>query len=347
MSDNMIFVDFGVFSIYWYGVFMGLGIFPAALAFSLLRRMQGESFSSGVTVALISMPTALVTSRIFYCWFGKASFPNGIMDCLNLMSGGYAMYGALLGIVAVLLIYSAVCKKSAPQLLDAAVPPVAFVIAVGRFASITGDTDVGFSVSSSLLQRLPFAVWSESEQSWLLWTGFFEGTAAVIIFAFTLVVFLMKYRKKSEGMLSGDVTLMFMLTYGLSQAMLESMRDDSLFMVSLGFVRINQIISIVIAVVAIIIIAVRVCLVKRPAVPDVILWIICAAALGLAVYSEFKMNVVSMVRNYVIMGVSLTVMLAIALFLFFTSVKHRRNSKPEQRAGTKSADSRMSGEERA
>ena len=324
MSENIFFVDFGSFSIYWYGVFIGCAVFVAALVFCILRRLQGESFTSALRISLISMPTALITARIFYCWFGKASFTNGIMECANLMTGGYALYGALLGILAVLIVYSCVCGKSTLQMIDAAIPAVSLTICIGRFASITSGGDMGFNISSESIQKFPFAIWSESEQSWILWVGFFEGLAALLIFIFTLVIFILKYKLNSTSLQYGSVTLMFMLTYGLSQTILESMRSDSLFMVSLGFVRISQIISFIIAVTAIVIIIVNRCIISTPDIPNIALWAICAAAIGAAMYCEFKMNASVMVKNYIIMGVALVVMMSIALFMFFQNAKLRK-----------------------
>lgn len=323
MTDNMIFVDFGLFTIYWHGIFMGLNIFLTILIFSYLCKKQSVSFYFGLTAALISASIALVTSRIFYCWFSQAAFSNGINDFLDLMSGGYAMYGALLGVLITLLLYSVVKKRAFWQILDAAVPAISFSIAIGRFASITSNSDIGFSVSNKLLQRFPVSVWSESEQSWFLWVGFFEGIIAAIIFIITLTVFLMKYKYGKKALSFGDTTLLFMLIYGLSQSMLESMRNDSLFMVSLGFVRINQIISILLAVIAVVIIIVKGCFIKRPVAANIIMWVICLAALGMAVYCEFTMSATTMVMNYVIMGASLLTILLIALFMFSSNINKK------------------------
>ena len=321
MSDNIIFIDFGTFSIYWYGVFMGLAVFLSALVFSLSRKMQNESFSASMICSLVSMPAALVTGRVFYCWFGKASFGGGLTDCINLAAGGYALYGALFGVLLVITAFSAASKKSVLQTLDAAVPAISLAITIGRFASILSSSDIGFSVSSSWFQKLPFSVWSESEQSWILWVGFFEGIIALITFVFTTIIFFLKYKKATKGMQNGDITLLFMIMYGLSQTLLESMRNDSLFMVTLGFVRISQIISIVLAIAAIVIIIVKGCRLRKPNILNIILWIFYVAALSVAVYCEFEMNAVIMVRNYIMMGVSLSIMLVISLILFFNNVR--------------------------
>ena len=326
MSDNLIFIDFGAFAIYWHGIFMGAAVLIAALIFSCLRKIQKESFSSSLLTAVISMPAALVFSRIFYCWFGKSSFEGGIKDCLTLLSGGYALYGALFGIMSVLIICAVISKKSLLMMSDAAVPAVALAIAVGRFASCTSGSDIGFAISTEKLQRFPFSVWSEPEQSWILWVGFFEGIAAVIIFIFTSIMFMKQYKFNAKGTRYGDITLMFMAMYGLSQSILESMRNDSLFMVTLGFVRISQIISILLAVTAFIIIMVKNCRLQKPSTANIILWTAYAVELGVAIYCEFKMNVSVMVLHYILLAISLTAMLIVTLFTYFQNKRLLSNT---------------------
>ena len=304
---------------------MGTAVLAAALSFCLLRKLQKESFSEALNVALFALPAALVLGRIFYCWFGKSSF-TGLGDCFSLANGGYGLYGALAGLLTVILIFCRVRRQSVLPMIDAAVPPVAAVIAVGRFASITSGDDIGFDVSSPALEHLPFILWSEAEQSYILWVGFWEGIAAAVIFVFTLTLFAARYGFGVRGLGDGCCVLMFMLTYGLSQAMLESMRNDSLYMVTLGFVKISQIISILMGVTAAVIVAVRSIRLKKPDVSRIVLWSVCAAALGLAVYCEFEMNAVVMVRHYIMMGLSLAFIMAASVYVFFRNATGRTES---------------------
>ena len=155
MSDNTVFLEYGSFSVYWYGLFMAMAVFLAAILFSVFRKLQGNSFVSGLSVSLISMSSALVLSRVFYCWFAKASFVGGIKDYMDLSKGGYALYGALLGIVAVLAVYSYLKEQSFTELLDAAAPAILLATAVGRFASILSNDDIGFELECRMPYGLP------------------------------------------------------------------------------------------------------------------------------------------------------------------------------------------------
>ena len=338
MSDNTVFLEYGSFSVYWYGLFMAMAVFLAAILFSVFRKLQGNSFVSGLSVSLISMSSALVLSRVFYCWFAKASFVGGIKDYMDLSKGGYALYGALLGIVAVLAVYSYLKEQSFTELLDAAAPAILLATAVGRFASILSNDDIGFELTSQNASGMPYAIWSSTDNAWILWVGYFEGMIAAAAFVFTSVIFFLKYRCNAAGFTSGGCALVFMLMYGYSQAILESMRNDSLFMITLGFVRISQIISIVMAVAATVILSVRTCRLSKPKTAHVVVWVGSVACLGAAVYCEFKMNALQMFQNYLIMGLSLGFMLGGSLFLFFYDIRLRASLPKEENASVEKDD---------
>ena len=318
MSENWIFVDFGSFAIYWYAVFMVLAAAAASRLFVLSRRWQGEDASRAWNTALCAMPAALIGSRIFYGWFGVASFTGGWRDFLDLSSGGYAFYGAAGGILLALAISAAVRKESFVRLLDAAIVPLAAALVIVRIAGITSGEDMGFPVQTDSPGKLPFLIWSEAEQSWNVWVGFFEGIAAAVILAVCAVFFASRYVRHGKGARDGDTTLLFMMMYGLSQSVFESMRNDSLFMVTLGFVKISEIVSVVMAVAAFVIVAVRYGRVRKNARGLVISCACYAVLLTAAVICEFKMNAVDLMRNYVIMSVSLGLMLVISFRLLLS-----------------------------
>ena len=327
MSDHTMFLDFGLFSINWYGLMMGVTVLLTAGLYVLLRRRQGENAENSLTTALIAMPAALVGARVFYCWFAKALFAGGVIEMMNLLTGGYALYGALLGILPVISARGLRGGKSLPAMLDAVCPPLSFAIAAEKWAGLINGSDIGFSVSAPWVQRFPFSLLSAADQTYYLWVGFFEGLTAAILCAALAAVFLTQYPQGRSGTRRGDVTLLFMMGYGFSQSFWESLRDDSLFMVTLGFVRINQIISIVMAAAALILLMVRRGRRKGVSAADIGLWTLCGAALALAVYCEFTMNAVSMTRNYILLAVSLSSMLTAGVLLLVESRRHTADER--------------------
>lgn len=327
MNEHLVFLDFGSIEIYWFGFFAGCAVLAASIIFCRLRKMQGEEYSDALDVILYALPAAFLFARVAYCWFRQASFSRGLKDFFCLTDGGYSLHGALVGLLFVILLRARFSGKSAVKMLDASVPALSFAIAIGRFAGITGFEGTGFEVSSHGSVPMPFLLWSDTDQAWVVWVGFFQGLIALLLTGMTLWLFYKKYQLHTNGLNEGCVTLCFMLTYGLSQALLESMRSDSLFMITLGFVRIDQIVSIVMAVVAIVLISVDYCKVCGLSSSIVMLWLICAMALTLAVVCEFSLNATYLGLLYLFMFVSLTTMWIIAAWMFNMTVKERLKTK--------------------
>lgn len=330
MTDHFVFLDFGSFEIYWFGFLVGCAVFIASLIYCRMRRMQGEDASEALVTAILAIPSAFVLARLSYCWFRKASFYGRASEYFSLTYGGYALHGAIAAILIVLLIRSRMSKKSIIKMLDAAAPALSVAIAIGRFAGRTSGEEGGYEINTAY--ELPFLMWSEADQAKLLWVGFFEGIFAVIIAAVTFVLFYQKYRLHRAGLREGCVTLAFMLTYGLSQAFLESLRGDSLFMITLGFVRIDQIIAIVMAVAAIVVIIVENYRLKGLSLGSVMRWLICASALTVAVICEFTLNTTYMVLIYACMFLELTVMWIVAARIFHESVRIRARKNTDSKS---------------
>lgn len=302
MAESAKFLDFGFFSVYWYGLIIGAGLLAAMLLFSSLRKAQGEDFRGGFTLAFASLPAALVCGRIFYCWFGRPMFPGGMKEFLDLTTGGNAFYGAVAGLLAVVGIYCLCSRKSMLVLLDAASPAVALALAVGRFAGILCGSDKGFVLEGNDFSGTVYVVWSEQDNAWFLWVGFYEGIAAIVTLCATLAVFVRKYLLKGKKHASGDAALAFMLFHGLSQSILESMRDDSLYMSTIGFVRISQIISFLLAIAAFVIVCVRVIRTGGLSLKSCVTAVMVVVSMTIAVVCEFRMNATSMGSIYFIMG---------------------------------------------
>ena len=87
---------------------------------------------------------------------------------------------------------------------------------------------------------------------------------------------------------------------------------------TLGFVKISEIVSIVMAVAAFVIVAVRYLRVRKNGWGLAVSCVCYAALLTAAVICEFKMNAVDLLRNYGIMSVSLGLMLVISFRLLLS-----------------------------
>lgn len=303
---NTVALYFGGIFIHWHGIVMAVAALCTVLCAVLLQKSKGGSVKDIVLIALIGFIPSVIIGRVFYCYFMQESF-TGFSQMLRFADGGTALYGFAAGYLLTIVIYCRRRRISIAQMLDIAAPAAAVGICIGRIASYFSGDDLGRAVANEKMQKLPYAVYSAETGEWNLAVFSFEAIAAFVVFAILIVFFTLK-DSKALTIRDGDIALLFILLYGIPQTVFESMRSDSLFLISLGFVRISQIISILIATLSFVIFSIR--SVKRGlSAFHFVVWGACLCCIGLAFWMEFCMTSVTAVRNYTIMCLCLAVYL--------------------------------------
>ncbi len=312
-------------SVYWHGLIMAIAILAFVLAASGFRRLQGRNDRSVLLATVIGMPLALVLSRVVFWCFSTAYF-NGFGDSLvNLSNGGYSLLGAMLGVLlAVIITNSALKLCDFKGLLDAIAPAAALGICIGRLSGYFSLDDRGKILETDAVRRFPFAVYDASGGNWRLSVFALEAIAAGIVFVACTAMFVYVYRTKS-GVRSGNVCLLFLCLFGVTQGTLESMRLDSLFMNTLGFVRVMQIASLVMIVFVLVVYSVTSIKSIGLRVYHLVSWIASLGLLGLAFYMEFRIHSAVLMRNYAVMISCLAIVGFFSYRLFVLTYSDLRN----------------------
>ncbi len=312
--DNPVAIYFCGIFIYWHGLIMALAGLCAAACAVLLRKARGESAKDILFIALTGFVPSMVLGRIFYCYFMQEAFADK-SQMLKIGDGGIAFYGFAAGYVITIILYCLVRRINLLQMLDDAAPAAAVGICIGRIASFFSGDDLGRAVENENLQHLPIAVFSAERGEWNLAVFTFEAIAALVIFALLAAMLWLKGTKHIV-IRDGDIVLMFMLLYGIPQTVFESMRMDSLFLISLGFVRISQVISIIVATVPFVLFSIRSAK-KGVTAFHWIIWAVCLCGIALAFWMEFCMTSATAVRNYTVMSICLAdyLLSGVALYL--------------------------------
>lgn len=300
--------------VYWHSIVIALAVLAALACASFLRAGQDSAPSDVWIVALAGFLPSMLIGRIYYCHFAQESFSDA-SEMYRLGAGGYALYGVMAGYLLTAVIFCKLTKKQLAPLLDAAAPAAALGIAIGRAASFFSGDDFGAAITNPELQRLPYAVYSESRGEWNLAVFSFEAISALVIFAVLMLLYLCR-DSKAFCFRNGDIMLMFMFLYGIPQTVFESMRNDSLFLISLGFVRISQVISILMSTAVFAVFSIRSA--KRGVTHlHVLGWFFCLTRIALAFWMEFCITAETAVRNYTIMSLCLMFYLFVGLALYF------------------------------
>jgi len=331
--DNPVAIYWSGVSVYWHSVIIALAAAATLICASVLYKARGGSFVDIGLAALLGFIPSMELGRIYYCYFAQEGFSSS-QEMYQLGKGGYALYGVMAGYMLTIWLYSILVKKKTAAMFDAIAPAAALGIAIGRFASYFSGDDFGRAVTDPEKQHFPIAVYSYSRNEWNLAVFSFEAIAALVVFIALLALF---NQKGSKDFLyrDGDTALMFLLLYGIPQTVFESMRNDSLFLISLGFVRISQVISILLATLAFIIFCVRS---GKKGLTNLhyIVWVLCLGCIALAFWMEFCITNETAVRNYTIMSLCLLFYMFIGLALYFDGssrdmMKPSAPAHPQQR----------------
>ena len=304
---------------YWNSVVLALAAGAASCIFLAFYLPGGRPGAAAAAV-----PGALVLSlffgRLLHWYFRPDSYPGFWSAITDYTSGGYALMGCFVGCAAAAgLVRLLRLEPFAPAMLDAMSLGGCAGIAVGRLACFFSAADRGQLMPFTALPlAYPVNNVVTGAPEYRLATFVLQAMAAALIFAALAVFFLLGKKRRT-----GDVALLFLLLYGLTQAVLDSTRYDSLYLRSNGFVSAVQLLSAAALVGVSALFSARMVKgrgMRRRYVP---LWIGMLALLGGAGYMEYfvQRHGDRALFSYAIMTACLGIFTALSLLTYRAAVK--------------------------
>lgn len=304
---------------YWNSVVLALAAGAASCIFLAFYLPGGRPGAAAAAV-----PGALVLSlffgRLLHWYFRPDSYPGFWSAITDYTSGGYALMGCFVGCAAAAgLVKLLRLEPFASAMLDAMSLGGCAGIAVGRLACFFSAADRGQLMPFTALPlAYPVNNVVTGAPEYRLATFVLQAMAAALIFAALAVFFLLGKKRRT-----GDVTLLFLLLYGLTQAVLDSTRYDSLYLRSNGFVSAVQLLSAAALVGVSALFSARMVKgrgMRRRYVP---LWIGMLALLGGAGYMEYfvQRHGDRALFSYAIMTACLGIFTALSLLTYRAAVK--------------------------
>ncbi len=304
---------------YWNSIVLALAAGAASCIFLAFYLPGGRPGAAAAAV-----PGALVLSlffgRLLHWYFRPDSYPGFWSAITDYTSGGYALMGCFVGCAAAAgQVRLLRLEPFAPAMLDAMSLGGCAGIAVGRLACFFSAADRGQLMPFTALPlAYPVNNVVTGAPEYRLATFVLQAMAAALIFAALAVFFLLGKKRRT-----GDVTLLFLLLYGLTQAVLDSTRYDSLYLRSNGFVSAVQLLSAAALVGVSALFSARMVKgrgMRRRYVP---LWIGMLALLGGAGYMEYfvQRHGDRALFSYAIMTACLGIFTALSLLTYRAAVK--------------------------
>ena len=242
--DRVAFSVFGL-DIYWYALFITLGIVLAYLYCTYMGKKEGLSSDTFIDILLWGIPSGVIGARLYYVVFNLDYFLNHPNEIFAIRNGGLAIYGAVIFAVLSALIYLKVKKINVLKVFDICVIGLLIGQATGRWGNffnqeafgtntnliwgMTGDKikiylnnllESGVNINPDLPVHPTFLYES-------LWN----------VLGIILLHFISKKKK-----FNGQIFSLYIIWYGFGRMLIEGLRTDSLMFMGL---RISQIVGII------------------------------------------------------------------------------------------------------
>ena len=241
-------LDLGPIQIYWYSIFIFLGMLVACFAIykEAKKREIEEEFLVNLTFNTIIL--GIIGARLYYVLFNLPYYLNNPIEILEIWNGGLAIHG---GIIAGLLFIIYYCKKHEVniwKMLDIIVVGLIIAQAIGRWGNFFNSEAYGPITTEENLRSLGIPsfvingmyILGEYRQP----TFFYESVWC--LFGYCAMLLIRNYKYLKIGQLTG----FYLIWYGIIRFIIEAMRTDSLM---LGPIKMAQLVSIVFVISGIII----------------------------------------------------------------------------------------------
>ena len=299
MWEDAVTTSFSGVEVYTFGLYAALGLAVAMIALGILLWRAKWPKGTAALTGVLSIGCGFIVSRLFFCFMDQGlGGPVPLRGVLMVTGGGYSMMGALIGACIGAIAAAKIVKRSPAALLDLLSPALLLFVACERLGEGCID-DFGISrpLVGDLFKGSFLAV--EGDYDWVLATYLIESFAAL---ALALVLLWDANRKDRRA---GNTFLLFLLLFGASQVILESLRFDQ--HMHLSFVGLQQVIAILLLAAGVSVLAFRRMKDKRGTAIAALILLPVAAGIGVGL--EFAIDRTT-VNRFLLYAVFILVMAA-------------------------------------
>ena len=258
--DHLSRTAFTVFGqdIYWYGIFIGLGVILGVLLALHEAKCTGQNPDTYLDFIIYAMIIAIIGARLYYVIFSWDFYSQHPEKIFAIREGGLAIYGGIIGGVLTAIVYSRVKKKNFWVMADTMAPSLILGQMLGRWGNFFnkeafgGFTDNLFAMRYQLSQVRASDVTPDILQNLVTVNGvdyiqvhptfLYESMWSLCVF----IILLILQRKKK---FNGQVCATYFFGYALGRVWIEGLRTDQL---CIGNVPVSQALSAVLIIASVV-----------------------------------------------------------------------------------------------
>lgn len=246
---NRVAIDLGFIQIYWYSIFILLGILVAALLIYKECKKQGLKNEEFTDLLFNTVIFGIIGARIYYVLFNFSYYWNNKIEILEIWHGGLAIHGGLLFGALYVLYFCKKHKLNKLKVIDMIVVGVIIGQAIGRWGNFfNGEAYGPVTTYATLKQNLiPEFIIKGMKILGQYYEPTFYYESLWNINGF-IILMLARSRKKIK---IGQITGIYFLWYSIGRMYIESLRTDSLMLKNF---KVAQIVSGILIIVGLILI---------------------------------------------------------------------------------------------
>ena len=215
-------IQIGPLTIGGYGILIATAAIAAIATSVLEAKRRGEAIDHVLNIAFIVLPLGIIGARLYHVIDLWDYYSQNLL--LIFGGQGLGIFGAIIGGVIGLVIYTLWKKQSPLRWLDIAAPGLILAQGIGRWGNFFNQelygypTDVPWAIYIEPANRLPgFEAFSHFHPLFLyesLWN--FLGFALLMILG----------RKLRHRLIDGDIFLLYVIYYSVGRFFLEGLKID-------------------------------------------------------------------------------------------------------------------------
>lgn len=258
--DHLSRTAFTVFGqdIYWYGIFIGLGVILGVLLALHEAKRTGQNPDTYLDFIIYAMIIAIIGARLYYVIFSWDFYSQHPEKIFAIREGGLAIYGGIIGGVLTAIVYSHLKKKSFWVMADTMAPSLILGQMLGRWGNFFnkeafgGFTDNLFAMRYQLSQVCASDVTPDILQNLVTVNGvdyiqvhptfLYESMWSLCVF---IILLILQRKKKFDG----QVCATYFFGYALGRVWIEGLRTDQL---CIGNVPVSQALSAVLIIASVV-----------------------------------------------------------------------------------------------
>lgn len=240
--------------VYWYGIFVTLGILLAFGLYMLISVKKGIDVDFSLELFIWVVPLAVIFCRVFYVVprIGTEYHLDsleGLWEMINISNGGLTIIGGIFGgALGIFFCCLRNRKYTLAQVADCVVIALLLGQIIGRWGNFFNQELYGIEVTQDWLKHFPLAVYIEETGAWHYASFFYEGVLNAIGLAIALVIFFVP----KKPVKTGTIMIFYLGWYGFVRGTLEFIKGTDPITIGGTKIKAVQLICYIMFIVAIV-----------------------------------------------------------------------------------------------